>query len=44
MYAIRSYYGLLKDLHANEEQYTELIYAKIGLVDEVKTFLSYNFV
>jgi ribonucleoside-diphosphate reductase beta chain len=34
--------GLLKDLHANEEQYTELIYAKIGLVDEVKTFLRYN--
>jgi len=34
--------GLLKDLHANEEQYTELIYTKIGLVDEVKTFLRYN--
>lgn len=34
--------GLLRDLHANEEQYTELIYTKIGLVDEVKTFLRYN--
>lgn len=35
-------HGLLKDLHANEEQYTELIYTKIGLVDEVKAFLRYN--
>jgi len=33
---------LLQFLHANEEQYTELIYTKIGLVDEVKTFLRYN--
>lgn len=35
-------HGLLKDLHANEERYTELIYTKIGLVDEVKAFLRYN--
>lgn len=34
--------GLLRLLHANEEQYTEQIYAPIGLVDEVKTFLRYN--
>lgn len=34
--------GLLRLLHANEEQYTEQIYAQIGLVDEVKAFLRYN--
>lgn len=34
--------GLLRLLHANEEQYTEQIYAPIGLVEEVKTFLRYN--
>lgn len=34
--------GLLRLLHANEEQYTEQIYAQIGLVDEVKSFLRYN--
>lgn len=34
--------GLLHYLHANEERYTEQIYAKIGLVDEVKAFLRYN--
>ncbi|MNW68484.1 Ribonucleoside-diphosphate reductase subunit beta [compost metagenome] len=31
--------GLLRLLHENEERYTEQIYAPIGLVDEVKTFL-----
>ncbi|MGG6310194.1 class 1b ribonucleoside-diphosphate reductase subunit beta [Paenibacillus macerans] len=34
--------GLLHYLHANEERYTEQIYTKIGLVDEVKAFLRYN--
>jgi ribonucleoside-diphosphate reductase beta chain len=34
--------GLLRLLHENEERYTEQIYAPIGLVDEVKTFLRYN--
>ncbi|MEO3944763.1 class 1b ribonucleoside-diphosphate reductase subunit beta [Gorillibacterium sp. CAU 1737] len=34
--------GLLRYLHANEEQYTEQIYTEIGLVDEVKIFLRYN--
>ncbi|GJM72745.1 ribonucleoside-diphosphate reductase subunit beta [Paenibacillus macerans] len=34
--------GLLHYLHANEERYTEQIYTKIGLVDEVKVFLRYN--
>lgn len=34
--------GLLHYLHANEERYTEQIYAQIGLVDEVKAFLRYN--
>lgn len=29
-------------LHANEEAYTEEIYASIGLADEVKAFLRYN--
>ncbi|MEK4235486.1 class 1b ribonucleoside-diphosphate reductase subunit beta [Paenibacillus sp. FSL H7-0714] len=33
---------LLRLLHENEERYTEQIYAPIGLVDEVKTFLRYN--
>lgn len=34
--------GLLHYLHANEERYTEQIYTKIGLVDEVNVFLRYN--
>lgn len=34
--------GLVRFLHANEEQYTEEIYTSIGLVEEVKTFLRYN--
>ncbi|WP_150271346.1 class 1b ribonucleoside-diphosphate reductase subunit beta [Paenibacillus tepidiphilus] len=33
---------LLRFLHANEEQYTEQIYASIGLVEDVKVFLRYN--
>ena len=34
--------GLLQFLHANEEKYTEEIYAPIGLTEEVKAFLRYN--
>lgn len=34
--------GLLKYLHANEELYTEQIYGRIGLTEEVKVFLRYN--
>lgn len=34
--------GLLHYLHENEEQYTEQLYASIGLADEVKAFLRYN--
>jgi len=34
--------GLLHYLHENEEQYTEQLYASIGLADEVKSFLRYN--
>lgn len=34
--------GLLHYLHENEEQYTEQLYATIGLADEVKAFLRYN--
>lgn len=33
---------LFDTLYANEEAYTEEIYAPIGLVDEVKAFLQYN--
>ncbi|GIQ68774.1 class 1b ribonucleoside-diphosphate reductase subunit beta [Xylanibacillus composti] len=34
--------GLLRYLHSNEEQYTEELYAAVGLTDEVKAFLRYN--
>lgn len=34
--------GLLRFLQSNEEQYTEELYAAVGLVDEVKAFLHYN--
>jgi ribonucleoside-diphosphate reductase beta chain len=35
-------YKLLMKLHANEEMYTEELYAAVGLADEVKAFLRYN--
>lgn len=35
-------YGLLRFLHANEEEYTDGLYAEIGLADEVKAYLRYN--
>lgn len=34
--------ALLKELHANEESYTESLYGTLGLAEEVKTFLRYN--
>lgn len=34
--------ALLKELHANEEGYTENLYSAIGLDREVKAFLRYN--
>ncbi|UJF34559.1 class 1b ribonucleoside-diphosphate reductase subunit beta [Paenibacillus hexagrammi] len=34
--------GLLAELHANEERYTEELYASIGLAQDVKAFLRYN--
>lgn len=33
---------LLKELHANEEGYTDSLYGPLGLADEVKAFLRYN--
>lgn len=33
---------LLRELHANEEQYTDELYVGIGLQDEVKKFVRYN--
>lgn len=33
---------LLRELHANEELYTDELYAGIGLQDEVKKFVRYN--
>ncbi|MBP1994843.1 class 1b ribonucleoside-diphosphate reductase subunit beta [Paenibacillus eucommiae] len=35
-------HGLLAFLHKNEEQYTQELYAAVGLVDEVNTFVRYN--
>ncbi|WP_438446010.1 class 1b ribonucleoside-diphosphate reductase subunit beta [Gorillibacterium sp. sgz5001074] len=35
-------HSLFARLHANEEAYTELLYAGVGLADEVKAFLRYN--
>jgi ribonucleoside-diphosphate reductase beta chain len=40
--AMDDLYELLKTLHANEERYTEELYAAVGLADEVKAFLRYN--
>ncbi|MEK8128469.1 class 1b ribonucleoside-diphosphate reductase subunit beta [Paenibacillus filicis] len=40
--ALETLQGLLRYLHANEEQYTEQLYASIGLADDVKAFLRYN--
>ncbi|MGG1551996.1 class 1b ribonucleoside-diphosphate reductase subunit beta [Paenibacillus ferrarius] len=34
--------ALLKELHANEEQYTDSLYGPLGLADDVKSFLRYN--
>lgn len=34
--------GLLRFLHGNEEQYTENLYAAVGLVEEVKAYVRYN--
>lgn len=34
--------ALLKELHANEEGYTDSLYGPLGLADEVKAFLRYN--
>ena len=34
--------ALLKELHANEESYTESLYGTLGLAEEVKAFLRYN--
>ncbi len=35
-------YGLLYDLMANEEKFTEEVYAQVGWTGEVKTFIQYN--
>lgn len=40
--AVREVYELLERLHANEEKYTEELYASIGLADEVKKYVRYN--
>lgn len=40
--ALATFHRLLKLLHENEERYTEELYAAVGLVDEVKTFVRYN--
>ncbi len=40
--ALEAFHALLRDLHANEEKYTEELYTAIGLTDEVKTFVRYN--
>jgi ribonucleoside-diphosphate reductase beta chain len=34
--------ALLKELHANEEGYTDSLYGPLGLADDVKSFLRYN--
>ncbi|WP_159883666.1 class 1b ribonucleoside-diphosphate reductase subunit beta [Paenibacillus puerhi] len=40
--ALETLQGLLRYLHANEEQYTEQLYGPIGLAADVKAFLRYN--
>lgn len=40
--ALQTFRGLLHELHANEERYTEQLYGAVGLTDEVKTFVRYN--
>jgi ribonucleoside-diphosphate reductase beta chain len=34
--------ALLKELHVNEEGYTDSLYGPLGLADDVKSFLRYN--
>jgi len=34
--------ALLKELHANEEGYTDSLYGPLGLAEDVKAFLRYN--
>ncbi|WP_028594702.1 class 1b ribonucleoside-diphosphate reductase subunit beta [Paenibacillus assamensis] len=40
--AVAEFQTLLKELHANEETYTEELYTTIGLTEEVKKFIRYN--
>ncbi|MCR8846492.1 class 1b ribonucleoside-diphosphate reductase subunit beta [Paenibacillus sp. SC116] len=40
--AVAEFQTLFKELHANEEKYTEELYTTIGLTEEVKTFIRYN--
>ncbi|MFC7749233.1 class 1b ribonucleoside-diphosphate reductase subunit beta [Paenibacillus thermoaerophilus] len=40
--AVAEVFELLERLHANEEAYTNELYAAIGLVDEVQKFVRYN--
>lgn len=40
--ATQELYELLHTLQANEEQYTEQLYTKIGLTEEVNKFVRYN--
>lgn len=40
--ATKELYELLHTLQANEEQYTEQLYTKIGLTEEVNKFVRYN--
>jgi len=37
-----TFHGLFRFLHENEERYTEELYDKVGLTEEVKKFLRYN--
>ncbi|MBD8500725.1 class 1b ribonucleoside-diphosphate reductase subunit beta [Paenibacillus arenosi] len=39
---VAEFQTLLKELHANEEKYTEELYTTIGLTEEVKKFIRYN--
>ncbi|WP_274363945.1 class 1b ribonucleoside-diphosphate reductase subunit beta [Paenibacillus thermotolerans] len=40
--AVETVRGLLQYLHANEERYTDELYANVGLACDVKAFLRYN--
>ncbi|GHF94045.1 transcriptional regulator [Deinococcus piscis] len=42
-YALAWYEDTLMRLYRNELAYTEMLYAEVGLVDEVKKFIRYNF-